>query len=373
MLSNHKDYNELNKTFNEKCLFLAEQVKQIDLNAPGSILRNQYADGLSVLLRNLVVDRGKKQVSLVSQLKLNDKLIFRAKLTGLSGPNNLVSESKLVNYNLSNDQLMYITDNKTDNSNYIKFDVWLNEIVIDNKDKEDNLVTRRDVILVIADKEAAHTDSDYETVYYKICIQKKMNFKINLNGKFYTPENNLYKESLVTIAKEFLEAVEIYNINREAKLLIKKTNHVYLMMINQLHHKGFGYRFNLWLPGDVGQGAAIFNRIHFASIDYKCEYYLGTKMLCEYSNKGSIKKYSLLDFQQLTVQVFTLFIKDKNIFIAWYSKDEKFLLMSGSQVGKMTKIDKEHLFENNVAVFLKTDLIFKSKKDLGYSLGIDIP
>jgi len=372
MSDKRKDHNELENTFNEKCLFLTDQLKQIESHAPGSILRNQYADGLSVVLRNLLIDRGSKQISLLTQLKISENLLFRAKLTGLSGPNNLVSESKLVSYTLSNEQLMYVSNENIDDNNYILFDTWLNEIVIDNKDPEDNLVTRRDVILVIADKEAAHTDSDYEKIYYKICVQKKMNFRINHNGRDYTPNNNLYKESLITITKEFLDAVKIYNLNVESKLRVLITNQTYLIMKNQLYHNGFGFRFNLWLPGDIGQGVAIFNRIHFAGLNHKSDYFLGSKLIYEYSHNGVTEKYSLLDFNQLLVQVYTQFIKEKNIFIAWYYQEGKILLMSGSQVGDSSEIDQKKIYKNNVADFLMSDLECKSKEDLGHMLNIDI-
>lgn len=372
MTDKRKDFCELKSVFNEKCLFLAEQLKQIESFALGSILRNQYADGLSVILRNLIIDRGTKQISLMTQLGITNKLIFKAKVTGLAGLNNLVSESKLASYSLSNDQLMYVANNKTDDNNYINYDTWLNEIVIDNKDPEDNLVTRRDVILVIADKEAAHTDSDYERIYYKICVQKKMNFRIDYNGKLYTPDNNIYKESLITISKEFLESVNILNRNNDSTLLIRKTEQTYLIMKNHLYHNGVGYRFNLWLPGDVGQGAAIFNRIHFAGISHKCDYYLGSKLVYEYTQKGKVEKFSFLDFNQFTVQVFTQFIKNKNIFIAWYIRNDKTVLMSGSQVGKFSNINENLIYENNIAVFLKKDMIFESLSDLSQVLNIII-
>ena len=76
----------------------------------------------------------------------------------------LYSEQQILSENqnflsnkIENNSGCFVSENVKNPYMYISFSNWRNEIVIDNKDKDDNVVTREEIILAVANQDGAHT------------------------------------------------------------------------------------------------------------------------------------------------------------------------------------------------------------------------
>lgn len=366
-----KDSDYLFKVFEEKVLYLKYLLCEIDNSKVNDILRNQHIESISIYLRNILIDRG-KQISLISQIGIIDKMFFSMKLEPLSGLNNLISEAKLCGYHVSSEEAMYINKHEVSSKILIDYDTWLNEVVIDNKDDSDNLVTRNDIILVIADKEAAHTDPDYERIYDKIVNQKRMNFKIEVNGRSFVPLNNVYKESLVTIAKEFIDSFELFISLKNTHLIRRYSNRIAILMSQPIRKNVNGYRYHFWIEGTAEKEASLMNRIHFAYLKISnISYYYGQVVNLIDSN-GSQTSLNIMFFDYPQKLVKMDFILEKNIFYAYYRTGDRYVLMGGSQLGIDTKLNESSFIRGKHSIILKHDLICKNIEELKLFIGHNI-
>ena len=205
-----KDRNELKRQFANGVLYLKELIKQAmakDYNDP---LREEYAKSIAVKLRVLLINGNTE--SLISQLKISDKILFPPICVFLNDiPGNLIQTFGLVGERFDGEKAYYF-------SNYVKNDselrctlsCWLSEIVFDRKQSAIHKVSRRDIILYLANKEGgAHVDPEYEEEYYHIIYESGF-FIQKPDGTITRSQNNCFAEAAITIALEFIEAAEEY-------------------------------------------------------------------------------------------------------------------------------------------------------------------
>lgn len=174
-------------------------------------LRAEYAITLATRLRVLLNDEN-KNTSLLSLLKIKKLLLFQANKCDLMYiiPANMVFTSALTSTIITNDTLYCKVNEFTPDENILyTFDAWWNEIIIDSKCEELSQISRRDVILTLADKEGgAHVDDKYDKAYYQaldggiVCHTS--------NGEEIRISNNVYAESALYIAQELINAYYIY-------------------------------------------------------------------------------------------------------------------------------------------------------------------
>src|SRR5690606_40169828 len=117
------------------------------------------------------------------QIDIKSLLYFNYRKHILSSENNLFPESSITTFEIKNSKIFFRPNFKIDNSVFLSFDNWLDEIVLDDKSEKDNLVSRREIIRAIADKEAVHVDPDYDAKFCKIGLDNKLNVKFLHNNE----------------------------------------------------------------------------------------------------------------------------------------------------------------------------------------------
>lgn len=185
-------------------------------------MREMKISILALSLRKLLIDSPKMN-SLVSQLGIRDSLWFSPICTfsGSDYAGNIVPVYPLIETQFDSEKFYCKSIIHKSNSN-LRFglDAWLNEIVIDSKCERKYKPTRLDVIRVIADQEGgAHYDEKHDNAYFEIINNYAFEI-VKPDGSIINLCNNLYFETLLSIAFEFLESVKEYRL---VKSLINKT------------------------------------------------------------------------------------------------------------------------------------------------------
>ncbi|MFH2116700.1 MAG: hypothetical protein ABII85_01510 [Bacillota bacterium] len=367
---NKKSKDDLINVLEKKIKYLKWLISEINKLSYDDSFRVTQGNQLSVIIRDLAIDKGSSQTSLLTRLDIKKKLYFDAKIIPLSGPNNLVSESKLIKYILIQDKLYFFTNEPQKKISLIDFYYWLNEIVIDTKEPEDNLVTRREIILAVADMIAAHTDEHYEKKYDNICNFNALKFQAEYQGKFYNPINNPYSEILITIANELVEAYEFYIENKYSLVISKNLDERKCVLTKyNVNETNCGYRFQFWIDGNAP--IAIWNRIHF---DFKSKniegLFLSDVKGINFINKSRKTKtgmyYLNLNKDKRLDYYFNL---TNNIFAVWVDSKENYELISGSQVGENNRLPEEMILLSEENYILRENISFKTKIDLFDSIG----
>jgi hypothetical protein len=174
-------------------------------------LRTEFAITLATRLRVLLNDENKNK-SLLSLLNIKKEYRFQGVKCDLSYvmPANMVFTSVLTSTVVSDNLLFCKANDFAPNEILLyTFDAWWNEIVIDSKHPELSQITRRDIILTLADKEGgAHVDETYDKAYYQA-----RNGGVSLftnTGEEIKISNDPYTESAIYIAQEFVNAYYIH-------------------------------------------------------------------------------------------------------------------------------------------------------------------
>lgn len=164
----------------------------------------RMAVSLRVLLHNT-----KNSKSLFSQLKMDDFLFWSS--GDLYTPSNLLSSFPLCTISITAKEVLFhplLSGNST-RTFYLRFDDWWNEIIFDDKN---SFLTRRDIILYVADKDGgAHVDPILDEIYADLVKRNFLNFSVSNNGFELTPRNNPAFAALRQISFELLQSVKINN------------------------------------------------------------------------------------------------------------------------------------------------------------------
>lgn len=206
-------------------------------------LRTEYAISLATRLRVLLNDEGNNK-SLLRILKLKDAFMFPCLPYDIyaSLPSNLVFTSSLTKLVVNNGK-MYCQVNDYSNAEDLlyAFDPWWNEVVIDSKHPVLSQISRRDVVLTLADKEGgAHVDTKYDEAYWQVINENGMKY-ITSDGREVNIANNFYAESMLYIAMEFINAYKVYVNLRPDKYIHSNSNNKILMLtyFREKQHKDY--------------------------------------------------------------------------------------------------------------------------------------
>ena len=355
VLDNKKSQVDLMSTFDDQISYLELLVKESqDVNTEERI-RNQKCNSISVVLRNLLIDTS-RQESLATVLNIKEFLYFKYRVFILSGKNNLSPESLLTGIKIENDKIHFFPILNHPSNTYISFDDWLNEIVIDDKDPTDNLVSRLEIISAIADKIAAHTDREYDKKMHKIGIVKRLNIEYNINGVMKKSENNIFYQALITIAYELIEAYAIYKkvIGFNKEVLIE--NDIYICEENNLSARRTGYRFNTWPSGTDKTGRSTLNILIMESQNIVTEITIG-KLKTHVFSRGKerfVIKY--IDFNAHQNSGVVINMKEPFCLVAVEKVKKKYVLLHGSTVTKNSKLDLKHFLFPNKSGIIKNNI-----------------
>jgi len=317
--------------FENKIKYISVTLDELSkLNSIDS-MRKQKTDAISVTLRNLLID-SKRQTSLISSTGLESFFLFKQKSFILSGKNNTFPESSLTSFGIRGNNLFFDPKFESKSNVYINLDYWLNEIVLDDKTSTDNLVSRKEIILAIADKEAAHTDLEYETKYYKISSKNRMNVTLIVNNVLYKPANNIYYESLITIAFELVESFSMYKTLLNISPQVMSINNEYFVLDEiALSDRKNGYRINRWISGHVISGASALNILIFESESITSLRYLGNLKVYRYKSSTIDLSLMVIDFSNKINRLVMINHKDPFCLVAiQIGKTPR--LLSGSRV-----------------------------------------
>ena len=210
-MKHFKDKQELRRQFLNSVYFVKESIKSALSKDCCDPLREEYAKSIAVKLRVLLID-GKRNKSLSSLLGISTKVLFSTICAFSSDlPGNLIHSFSLANEHTENGRCYFIS-NYSKNRTELRctLSCWLDEVVFDRKQSAVHKVSRKDIILALADKEGgAHVDPSFEEEYYAILYGAGYYFFPD-KEKAIKADNNLFSEALLTIAQEFVEAVDEY-------------------------------------------------------------------------------------------------------------------------------------------------------------------
>ena len=207
-----KSRDDLYKKFKSGIQYIRHELKEIESLQYDDTMRLEKATAIATKLRVFLWDKNLNQ-SLLSQLNIKNSLLFPSEcIKHVDIASNMLFFAQLVGFKITNEAKLYCVPIVPDLSNKLSstFNVWWNEIVIDTKGQDSSMVTRGEIIKTLAEKEGgAHEDPYYNDAYAKINFNN--GFKvIDSNGNEKTLLNNYYVESLIVIAYEFLNAVDLY-------------------------------------------------------------------------------------------------------------------------------------------------------------------
>ncbi|MBO4701107.1 MAG: hypothetical protein J5625_00455 [Lachnospiraceae bacterium] len=235
-----KNTKELTEKLYTGILFIQEQLNSLECYTKEDPMRKERASAVAAKLRVFLSDTNGNQ-ALLSQLGFKEDMLFPWEYYGGQDiASNLVFSSKLVGISVENNSYCcYPKMPKFNLQLFCTFSVWWNEIIIDSKGTDSVLVSRRDVILVLADKEGgAHEDPCYQREYYKINYENGFKY-LDSNGNEQVLKNNYYVESLFVIAYEFLAAMEIFIKYIKGKTLKIEETQFNAIQISYKDLKGF--------------------------------------------------------------------------------------------------------------------------------------
>lgn len=234
-----KSQDDLNKKLKSVIEYIRSQLGtalELECNDP---LRVEYAVSIAARLRVLINDEGSNK-SLLSLIGIKDALLFQiqkrnSKIPPI--PSNIVFDCIMADLVMKGGEFYCKAKdwNPAEDVLYT-FDAWWNEVVIDTKHKEKQLVSRRDIVLVLADKEGgAHVDEKYDESYYQTLFQNGYHY-IDPTGAWHTIANNFYVESLLLIAQEFINAYLI-KINLKPETYLRTNGQYKMLMLTYFQEK----------------------------------------------------------------------------------------------------------------------------------------
>lgn len=200
------------KKLSDSIAFLENTVQQALRLECTNPLRSEYAIAIATKLRVLLNDEG-RNTSLTTMLGIKEHLVFTAinsdPLANI--PANMLFTSILTSININNNISVYCVNKFSNVEDLLyTFDAWWNEIVIDSKYEQFSQISRRDVILTLADKEGgAHVDETYDIAHYQATQSNQIKC-IDSQGNEIVFSNDVYTETALYIAQEVINAYRIY-------------------------------------------------------------------------------------------------------------------------------------------------------------------
>ncbi|MDD4212924.1 MAG: hypothetical protein PHY42_05985 [Bacilli bacterium] len=350
-----KSFEDLLKSLEDKIEYLKLLVKESLDESVRSSIRIQKINSISVILRDLTIDSGNQQ-SLISKLNIKHLFYFQYKNFVLAGKNNLVPNCLLVGFRIQNDSLYFYPILDSDSRLYFGIIEWLNEVVLDDKEEKDNLVTRYEIIRAISDKEGAHTDKDYDPKFYKIGIANRLNIQYEIDGQVKKSENNIYYESIIAIANELINAYSLYKTIEDINKTTYVEKNMFIAEKIYLSTKITGYRYSSWLQGDDSSGRATLNILNFESEEIVRKVYYGELERHVFRrDKESIQLF-FINFDNYQSEGVVINKKEPFCLVAIKKKKKKYLMLSGSTVSEYSKLDSSYFLFPGKSKLIKKNI-----------------
>lgn len=200
-----KDIAELNRKLESGLKFLENQVSEAMKLEPTDSMREEYALSIATRLRTLLYDYPSgKGKSLLTTLGLRDSMYFISGPEGLLDAVNMIFTCKHLKVD-TDGETCFCKAGEVRYSQYLyRFRNWWTEVVIDSKHRVLSHISRRDVVLVLADKEGgAHVDEEYDEAYRQVKQENGFVMRDG-NGNEVPIQNDIFVEELLYIAQEFL-------------------------------------------------------------------------------------------------------------------------------------------------------------------------
>lgn len=207
-----KTMTELINSYNSKINYLKHELSILDSMEINSQLRMEYANNIAVTLRSLLCFKSGTE-SLCKRCGMSSRLFFP--YNSPMEAQNILPSYILVGMRINENKATFysIADDYTDKGlyyDYLTYQSWLNEVVIDFKSDDCDPISRKELIEIVADKEGAHVDNDYHPHLLKIARENVMPVIIETASGFVEMiGSNLFSESILSIAKELIVADSI--------------------------------------------------------------------------------------------------------------------------------------------------------------------
>jgi hypothetical protein len=348
----YSDFFRINKQLSNKLSFFESDDYDIDVAI-------QMVEEISNILRKMIDGAG----GLLKQLGYHDYYVFPNYQTSEMG-SNLVGEHKLVSMFFSNRTSGFKSHTEIDAQWFSNLHFWWNEIVINDKDNV--LVTRRDIVKVVADKEGgAHYDPEYSYEYYKMCIKNNTNIKSE-----EIVYKNIYFCSLITIAQEYLCAMNLLSRIQRSKLVseIQEDNTILLLREYPKTNKFPRYQLNI-----LDESMYCATRILLTlEKKFMCNHYIYGSYLQIYIDNFSNEHYQYRVFKNEQSNTELYYIIDVNKCIRAVGKmtdTNKFILFNDSTIAKLHSgrsrefLSKGIISEEAYCYRVLTNIEFAKKQD----------
>lgn len=178
------------------------------------LLCNQYDEGhyflaplIAVVLRTLLFSKGGKNSSLIEKSRV-EAMGFVSSIAEKYWPNSKVVLSPympMMKMHVKDGVGSYESINSGKNIIYsllLPFDTWWHQIALD--DRRGGCYSRRDIVLTIADKFGAHSDSEVEKNFVDLSFKNSLGFQYRTNGDLHDFKGNPTYESLRQTAQEVI-------------------------------------------------------------------------------------------------------------------------------------------------------------------------
>ena len=240
-----KSIDELTIKYQSGIKFIKEELDDLVHLQYDDPMRLEKATAIATKMRVLIFDNGNNK-SLLNQLNIKDCLLFQSKCIDHTDiASNLLFSSLLVSLQVRGDGKLFCVPEIPVFHHKLSctFDVWWNEIVIDTKGEESAIVSRGDVIRTLSDKEGgAHEDPNHSKEYKQVNYHNGF-LVTDQAGNQRTLENNFYVETLVVIAYEFLDAINVYDkYIRISKTQFENTYYTIIQVSYMKNNKNY-YRY----------------------------------------------------------------------------------------------------------------------------------
>ena len=197
--------NELRKKFATRIKNLEKQFNQAKSEPLMSEDREEIISIMAVSLRSLFC-QDSSGTPLIVSAGFDQTVLFP--LQSRMAPYNELRETLLVNYTINGNccsfssQDPFFKHNKVASS-YLSYCNWINEIVIDIKQKGFPPLTRGEIIKIVADKEGAHLDVNYHPFTELLLSTNIMDIEVWNGGVICEAKcSNLLYETILAIAEE---------------------------------------------------------------------------------------------------------------------------------------------------------------------------
>ena len=134
-------------------------------------------------------------------------------------------------------------------SDWLSYQSWINEVVVDVKTEGYPPLSRAEVIKLIANKEGAHVDTEIPQFVELINTTNVMQVRFVVGDKEYEADSrNLLYETILSIAKE---AVFSYHYTANIVMLQEKKSDFSLAVYDYSEEKKKRYKYMFFKPGGI--------------------------------------------------------------------------------------------------------------------------